>query len=144
MSEDNKTLVRRWFAEGDKDTQTLNNVAKLIQAESNRLTHYLHTLPQAALECPTPCERWNVGDMIAHLVWFAQTYGGMMERGLQGDLSAPEGFPDTGDLSGAAIEELYAVGSIELRHALGTGLLRAFDTQYDWLNAMLQRIGPED
>jgi hypothetical protein len=82
--------------------------------------------------------------MIAHLVWFAQTYGGMMERGLHGDLSAPDGFPDAGKLSGPESQELYAMGSIELRHALGAGLLPAFNERYDWLNEMLQRIGPED
>ena len=144
MSEVDKTLVRRWFSEGEEGTQTLENVVKLIQIESNRLKHYLHTLPEAALECPTPCERWSVEDLIAHLIWFAQTYGGMMERGLRGDLSAPEGFPDAGGGSGLANEELYAVESIELRHALGERLLRTFDTHYDWLNAMLQRISPDD
>jgi uncharacterized protein (TIGR03083 family) len=144
MSDDDKALVRRWLAEGDKDNPIINNTVKLIQTESNRLKQYLHALPQAALECPTPCERWSVGDMIAHLVWFAQTYGGMMARGLHGDLSAPDGFPDAGKLSGPESQELYAMGSIALRHALGAGLLPAFNERYDWLNEMLQRIGPED
>lgn len=121
-----------------------NTTVKLIQAESKRLKQYLHALPQAALECPTPCERWSVGDMIAHLVWFAQTYGGMLERGLHGDLSAPDGFPDAGHLSGPEVQELYAMGSIDLRHVLGVGLLPAFNERYDWLNETLKRIGPED
>ncbi len=41
-----------------------------------------------------------MGDMIAHLVWFAETYGGMMERGLRGDLSPTPGFPESGTLKG--------------------------------------------
>jgi len=44
--------------------------------------------------------------MIAHLVWFAETYGGMMERGLRGDLSPPKGFRTQG-LSGGGRVESY-------------------------------------
>ena len=78
----------------------------LIKSESERLKEYVSALPPAALERPSPCERWNVGEVIAHLIWFAEIYGGMMERGLRGDLSATEGFPAPGTLGGAAITEL--------------------------------------
>lgn len=120
------------------------DTVKLIQAESERVRQYLNGLSEDALERPTPCERWTVGDMIAHLVWVVDTYGGNMARGLRGDISPPEGFPVSGTLSGPETEELYAVGAIKLRQDLGGGLFAAFNERYDWLNKMLMGIGPED
>ncbi|HEU0022589.1 MAG TPA: maleylpyruvate isomerase N-terminal domain-containing protein, partial [Dehalococcoidia bacterium] len=106
---------------------------------------YLKCLPQDALTRPSPCEAWDVGEVIAHLVWFAETYGGMAYRGLHGDISAPEGFPETpGTLSGPAVEELYAKAAIARRRELGEDLLPMFDQQYDWLNEVLGNIGPDD
>ena len=57
---------------------------KVIQFESERVIQYLNGLAQEVMGRATPCERWTVGDVIAHLVWFAETYGGMIERGLRG------------------------------------------------------------
>ena len=121
------------------------DTVKLIQGESDRIKQYLNGLPQDSLEGPTPCDRWTVGDIIAHLVWFAETYGGMIERGLRGDLSAPEGFPATpGTLRGGESSELYAMGAINRRKDLGPGLLPALNERYSWLNELLMSIGPED
>jgi len=119
--------------------------AELITSESERLKQQINTLNSEALEKPSPCERWNVGEVIAHLVWFAETYGGMIERGLRGDLSPTEGFPAVpGTLSGPALEELYAQGAIARRRNLGENLLAAFNERYDWLIDMVKGIGPED
>ena len=80
---------------------SMENMVRLIESESDNLKQYLNGLPLDALDRPSPCELWTVGDVIAHLVWFADTYGGMMERGLRGDLSPPVGFPAVpGTLSG--------------------------------------------
>lgn len=86
-----------------------------------------------------------MGEVIAHLIWFAKIYGGMVERGLRGDLSPTEGFPAIpGTLSGAAIPELYGRSAVELRQSLGEGLIPAFCERYDWLNDLLEGIGPGD
>ena len=117
----------------------------LIKSESERLKVYVSALSPEALERPSPCERWNVGEVVAHLIWFAEIYGGMMERGLRGDLSPTEGFPAVpGTLSGPEIQELYAQSAIDLRRSLGERLLPAFCERYDWLNDLVQGIGPED
>jgi uncharacterized protein (TIGR03083 family) len=123
---------------------THQDTVGLIRAESERVREYINGLSQDVLELPTPCERWTVGDLIAHLVWFAETYGGMMERGLRGDLSPPEGFPDSGSLRRGESAELYAMVAINRRKDLGPELLPALNQQYDWLDAMLSGIGPED
>jgi len=118
---------------------------ELIRSESERLKEYVNGLPQDALEKPSPCERWNIGEVIAHLIWFAETYGRMMERGLRGNLSPIAGFPAVpGTLSGPALEEMYAQGAIERRRSLGKKLLVAFNERYDWLNDLVKGIGPED
>ena len=117
----------------------------LIKSESERLKDYVSALPPEALDRPSPCEDWNVGEVIAHLDWFAEIYGGMMERGIRGDLSPTEGFPAVpGTLSGPGIAELYGRSAIELRRSLGQDLLPAFCERYDLLNDMLQGIGPDD
>ena len=125
----------------DSSTALVN----LIESESERIKEYVSALPPEALERPSPCELWNVGEVIAHLIWFAEIYGGMMERGLRGDLSPTDGFPAVpGTLSGTAISELYGRSAIDLRRSLGEKLLPAFCERYDWLNDLLQGIGPED
>ncbi|MCH8297068.1 MAG: maleylpyruvate isomerase family mycothiol-dependent enzyme [Chloroflexi bacterium] len=117
----------------------------LIRSESERFKELVGALPSNALENRSPCERWNVGDVIAHLIWFAEKYGGMMEHGLQGDQSPPEGFPVVpGTMKGPAIAKLYGDSAIELRRGLGERLIPEFCERYDWLNDMLKRIGPDD
>jgi uncharacterized protein (TIGR03083 family) len=123
---------------------SIQDMVKLIHAESERLKHYVTTLPRDALARPSPCEGWTVGDVVAHLIWFAETYGGMMARGLRGDLSPTDGFPTPGTLSGPAIEELYCQGALTRRQELGASLLPTFARTYEQLNDMLNRIGPED
>ena len=118
---------------------------KLIESESERIKEFVSSLPPEALERPSPCEKWNVGEVIAHLDWFAEIYGSMMERGLRGDQSPTEGFPAVpGTLSPPEVKELYAQAAIDRRRGLGQNLLSAFNERYDWLNDMLERIGPED
>ena len=116
----------------------------LIQSEWNRIKEYVNALPPEALERPTPCDKWNVGEVMAHLNWFAEVYGGMMERGLHGDLSPTGGFPAPGILSNSEIQELYGQAAIDLRRNLGQDLLPALNERYDWLNEMLRGIGPDD
>ena len=117
----------------------------LIRSESERVKELVRALPSNALENRSPCERWNVGDVIAHLIWFAEKYGGMMERGLQGDQSPPEGFPVVpGTMKGPAIAKLYGDSAIELRRGLGEGLIPEFCERYDWLNNLLDHVSPDD
>ena len=117
---------------------------ELIQSETERVKQYINALPPEVLEHPSPCEMWNVGEVIAHLDWFAETYGGMMERGLRGDLSPTEGFPAPGILSTTEVQKLYGQAAIDRRRSLGQQLLPAFNKRYDWLNDMLSGVGPED
>ena len=113
-----------------QSTDTRGALVELIKSESERVKEYVNSLPPEALKLPTPCPSWNVGEVIAHLDWFAQTYGGMMERGLRGDLSPTEGFPAPDVLSGEEIHELYGQAAITLRRSLGANLFSAFNDRY--------------
>ncbi len=127
-----------------QDRVKLQDSVKLIRSESERLKQYVNGLPPEALERPSPCELWDVGDVIGHLDWWTETYGGMMERGLRGDLSATEGFPAQGTLSGPGFDELYGQAAIARRRSLGHSLIPTFNGRCGQLNDMLKRIGPDD
>ena len=52
----------------------LKSCVKFIQEESEQLTHYVNGLPPDALNHPSACTRWEVGDVIAHWIWFMEYY----------------------------------------------------------------------
>ena len=116
---------------------------RVIISETERLKQYVNGLTRDDLRKSTPCEDWNVGELIAHLVWFAQTYGGMIVRGLSGDVSIPEGFQSV-PFKGSAISEAYSKAAIDLRQKLGQELIAAFSERFDQLDHVLLGIGPED
>src|SRR5262245_41378186 len=64
---------------------------QLLQAESERIKQYLHSLSPAALSQASACAQWQVQDVIAHLIGVAETYAGNLARGLQGDTAPPAG-----------------------------------------------------
>ena len=121
--------------------------AELIRTESERIMEYFDSLPEEALEKPSPCERWTVGEVIAHLVWHVETYRGMMERGLHDDLSPTEGLPSVpaGTPNRQVIvDESYGQAAIDRRRSLGRDLILSFTEEYGKLNTMLAGIVPED
>ncbi len=128
-------------------TDKANAMVKLIKSESERLMEYFESLSPEALEMPSPCEKWSVGEVIAHLVWHVETYRGMMERGLRGDLSPTEGLPSVP--SGTPnrqmiVDGAYGQAAIDRRRSLGQDLILAFTEQYGLLNDLLAGIGPQD
>jgi len=117
----------------------------LINSETGRFKELVSALPPDALEKQSPCELWNVGEVIAHLIWFAEKYGGMMERGVQGDQSPPDGFPAVpGTMQGSAISKFYGDSAVELHQSLGEQLIPEFCERYDWLNDLVKNMGPDD
>lgn len=108
---------------------------------------YFNSLSPEDLEKPSPCERWTVGEIIAHLVWHVETYRGMMERGLRDDLSPTEGLPSVpaGTPNRQVIvDESYGQAAIDRRRSLGRDLILSFTEEYGKLNTLLAGIAPED
>ena len=99
------------------------------------------------LEKPSPCERWTVGEVIAHLVWHVETYRGMMERGLSDDLSPTEGLPSVpaGTPNRQVIvDESYGQAAIDRRLSLERELISSFTKEYGKLNTLLAGVIPEN
>ena len=61
----------------------------LARSESARLSDYLGNLAPAAWEHSTACDRWQVTDVVAHLVWIGEFYSIFIARALRDDLSPP-------------------------------------------------------
>ena len=130
-----------------QSTDVHQKQVELIRSESQRFREYLNTLSPEALDLPSACEKWAVGEVIAHLAWAVETYGGMMARGLHGDQAPIEGFPSVPPGTPnrqVIVDEYYAQAAIDLRQSLGEKLFSALNEQYDWLNEVLAGIGSED
>jgi uncharacterized protein (TIGR03083 family) len=116
---------------------------RLLQAESERIKQYFHSLPPDALRQPSACTQWQVQDVIAHLIGVAETYAGNLSRGLQGDTAPPAGRRPAGQNNAASSAEGIAQRSIAARQALGDQLLAAFDAANDHLNRLLEGLSPQ-
>jgi uncharacterized protein (TIGR03083 family) len=117
---------------------------KLLQQESERLKQYLNALPPEAWKRPSACAGWEVRDVVAHLVLQAEIFGGWVSRGLQGDASTPEGFPDAGTVNAVMMSETLGQMSIARRESLGDQLLSTFNATNDQFNQLMAGLGPSD
>lgn len=120
------------------------NRVKLVQAESDRLTQDLHALPPEAWSRPSACDRWEVRDVVAHLVGGAELYAGTVSRGLQGDIAPPQGRPPAGTGNTAVVAAGSAQGAISKRERLGDQLFATFKATNDQLNHLFAGLEAHD
>jgi uncharacterized protein (TIGR03083 family) len=116
----------------------------LIQSEATRLGQYLYALPPEAWSRPSACHRWQVRDVIGHLILSAELYLGVVSRGLQGDTSPPAGFPPAGTVNAASASAFMDQMSVARRESLGDQLLSTFTATSDQLHQLLAGCGPQD
>ncbi len=117
---------------------------EIAVAESERLKEYLSSLPPEAWSKLSACDRWEVRDVVAHLVGVAQSYAERIRQSLQGDSSPPEGLPAPRSVNAAAFAEGSAQRVISRRERLGDQLLSEFNKTRDQLNQLLATLGPQD
>ena len=110
---------------------------QLIQAESARLGHYLHALPPDAWRRPSACHRWEVRDVVGHLILGAELYHSVISRGLQGNIAPLEGLPQAGTVNAASASPLIDQLSVARRESLGDQLLATFEATDQALNRLL-------
>jgi len=120
------------------------DVVKMLITESERLVDYLTTLSPTDWCRPSACARWEVRDVIAHLVNQGEFYAEAITRSLQGDPSPPGGRPAPGSVNAASDAARIAQRTIAKREQLGDQVLGAFRTTNDQLNRLLTSLGPED
>lgn len=117
---------------------------QILVDESARLEKYLEALPAQAWTKPSACARWQVQDVVAHLVGVAEFYAGNIVRGLKGETSPPPGRAPAGESTGASSAESIAERSIAARKNLGDQLLVTFAASGRHLNETLAGLKVEE
>ena len=67
------------------------NRVKILSEESKSFIGYLSQLSLEDWDVPSACAGWSVGDVLGHLT--GQDFSLRILRGLQGNISAPDGSP---------------------------------------------------
>ena len=122
--------------------ETPDTRVELMQAESERLGQYLHSLPPDAWGRPSACQRWAVRDVVGHLILGAELYSNVVSRGLHKDVSPLEGFPEAGTVNAASASAFIDQLSVARREDLGDHVLSTFNATSDQLNRLLAGLGP--
>ena len=122
---------------------TVKSRVRAIRLESELLSQYVNRLPEQSLNHPSACSMWDVGDVIAHLIWFMENYNDfLVSRALQGDLSPVPDQPE-----GHAVADLdayHATRAILRRSDLGSQLREKFSTLVEGMNATFEARRKED
>ena len=120
------------------------NRVKVLRSEMERVQGYLGGLPEAAWTQQSACVLWQVRHVVAHVGGVSEFYATTVARGLQGDISAPEGRPDPGTATGASSGERIAQGAIANAEMLGDYLLSNLKEWDSQLAAVLAGLVPEN
>jgi uncharacterized protein (TIGR03083 family) len=99
---------------------------ELLHMESERLDHYLHTLPPPGWNQPSACQCWAVHDVVGHLILGAELYIDSVRRGLQGDTPPLDGWSVAGEANAASAAPLLAQWSIARCQALDGDVLQTW------------------
>ncbi len=121
-----------------------DDLVKMVLEETQLLTDYLKELPPEAWSHPTACERWEVADVVSHLMDGAVSYTDAISRGLQGDSLPPEGEADEGLINSVTGSDAIARSAIVHRKRLGDKLLSTFAYESSRLNHIIETLSPED
>src|SRR5262249_43378588 len=81
-------------------------------------------------------------DVVAHLAWMS--IAERITRGLHGDLTPPQGGPQTGTLTEDALRASVAQSAIATRERLGAQLLSVFIADNDQLDQVVSALRPQD
>lgn len=116
---------------------------QLLREETAKLSGYLGQLPPEQWQKQSACDRWLVGDVVAHLTGGAQLYSDSITRGLQGDTTPSPGRPTPGslprDMFGQAIADL----AVSSRQSLGDQLLEMFNATSERLVHLFEAMSPD-
>ena len=122
----------------------VRGLIELVRSESDRLKDYLRALREDSWSRPSACDRWEVGDVVAHLAGGAEFYNSMVSRGLQGNSSPPDGFPLAGSFDTTRAADTIGRLAISSRQELGNRLLSTFESKTDGLNQLFAGLGSQE
>jgi uncharacterized protein (TIGR03083 family) len=110
-----------------------------LEAEAAALERYLAGRSEDDLARPSACEGWTNADVVAHLTWAADFFGGILERALRGDLTPPD-LPPPGPARRQRVADLTR----QVRAELGGSLRASFQQANRSMNAAFAAVGPDD
>ena len=113
---------------------------RLVRVLSNDLASFLHSLPddvwRDAETYASACDRWNMADVVAHLISVAHTLAMSVERAVKGSVAPPMGYRrQTSD------ERVESV--VSLREAFDEDLFPEFNASCLRINRLLVGLEPE-
>ena len=121
----------------------LKDVIALIRKEASNLIQYLETLGDDDWEKQSACEDWTVAEVVGHMIFVFKDvcYDGV-SRGLTGDISPPEGFPDPENLIDATRHRI--ISDIAKRHTreLGSELLTMLESHAEAVCKLWDTLTP--
>ena len=120
------------------------HLVKIIQTEAEQLAESLQTLPPEAWSTPSACTLWEVGDVVAHLVFVAEFYADVIARGVRGDVSPPARFPGIDLADRSSFDTYIGQTALVYRKRLGAQLLPTFRARFAALHHLMASLRPPD
>lgn len=120
------------------------NLVTVIQTEAEWLAEFLQALPPEAWSTPSACNLWEVGDVVAHLVFVAEFYADVIARGVRGDVSPPARFPGIDLAERSSFDAYIGQTALAYRKRLGVQLLPTFRTRFAALHHLMASLRPYD
>lgn len=121
--------------------ETVVRRSQLVRQEAQQLKEFLASIPPTALSLPSACDQWQVGDVIAHIIFGLEHWCDSISRALTADTTPNKAFSWPG--SRYPTEE-NAADAIARRKRLGKDILPTFFRWIDGLDELLGQMGPED
>ena len=81
--------------------------------------------------------------VLAHLTWASDYFMTTISRGIKGDVSPPDEWPEAGTSQPEFFNGFIAEKAIEARKALGDGLVQEFQARNRRLQELLSSVGPD-
>ncbi len=113
---------------------------QIIRALSNDMAGFLHTLPEDVWRdadvYASACDRWNMADVVAHLIDVANNFTMSIERAVSGNVSPPMGHSDL-------TSEEWIESIISLRDNYGEDLFPEFNVSCLRFNRLIMDLEPD-
>jgi uncharacterized protein (TIGR03083 family) len=135
-------------SEEERIMSTQAELVKVVQTESERLQQYLAALPADAWTKPSACARWEVRDVVAHLITI--NYTDRITRALRGDTAPSEGRPAPSIFKTRSQEEwrqwvmARAQQPIANRERLGNDLPSLLGQNWDQFHHFIATLSAQD
>lgn len=114
----------------------------VVSTEADGLAQFLDTLSADEWQCPSACDLWTIRDVVAHLIWAADFYTDTVSRGMQGDISQPEGRPPGDAPDAASMPAYFDQHAIRVRDRLGAELMPTFRSSSRALSNLMLSLSP--